>query len=260
MDKILEMRRQRAKLIEDARDILDKAEQEKRSLTAEEEQQYDRIMADVDELAKKIQREERMLELEKELDSSLNQVKRMDPKEEPGEKRNRNLRATAEYRDAFWTALTRGRNALTAEQFDLLMDREVRALVIGTDTAGGYLVPDEFERMLVQKLEAENVMRSLATVISTSSGTREIPVEADYGMAAWLAESAPYQESDIEFGQVILGAHKLGTIIKISEELLNDSAFDMSTYIASAFARRMGRAEEAAFVNGDGTGKPTGVV
>src|SRR5690606_27229303 len=148
----------------------------------------------------------------------------------------------------------------TAEQVDLLMDRELRALVIGTDTAGGYLVPEEIERTLIQKLEDNNVMRGLATVISTSSGVREIPVEADYGTAQWLGENAPYQESDAEFSQVILGAHKLGTIIKISEELLNDSAFNMDAYVASAFARRMGRAEEAAFVNGDGNGKPTGVV
>ena len=76
----------------------------------------------------------------------------------------------------------------------------------------------------------------------------------------WTDEGSEYTESDDEFGTVSLGAHKLSTIIKVSEELLNDSAFNLETYISSEFARRMGAAEELAFINGNGTGKPTGVL
>lgn len=261
MDKILEMRRKRAKLVEEARAILDKAEEEKRSLTAEEEQQYERIMADVDELAKKIQREERMQALEKEMNEFADKGLRMNPNEGPEEKREKgNLRATAEYRNAFWQAIKFGKNALDANQVRLLFDPEVRTLVIGDEAAGGYLVPDEFERTLIQKLEEENIMRGLATVITTASGTREIPVEADYGQAYWLGENEQYRESDASFGRVVLGAHKLGTIVKVSEELMYDSAFNMAAYVSSAFARRMGRAEEEAFIVGDGSGKPKGLV
>jgi HK97 family phage major capsid protein len=250
------MRAKRATLVNQARELLDRAENEKRSLTAEEEQQYDRIMNDVDKLAKEIEREEKLSGLENELSKVAQPANRPVPeKQEPADPR-----ATKAYRNAFWKALTFGQNALTSDEVSLLMDKTVRNMAIGTDANGGYLVPDEFERTLVKKLEDMNVIRRLATVIQTSSGTREIPVEADYGTATWLGENAAYTESDATFGQVTLSAYKLGTIIKVSEELLNDSAFNIDAYVADAFARRFSRAEEAAFVNGDGSGKPTGLV
>lgn len=60
--------------------------------------------------------------------------------------------------------------------------------------------------------------------------------------------------------QGMLSAYKLGTMIKISNELLNDSAFDLATYIARRFGVRMGNAEERAFITGDGVGKPLGLL
>jgi HK97 family phage major capsid protein len=257
---ILEMKQKRAALVKQAREILDRADAEKRGLTAEETQTYDRIMAEVDALGVEIEREERLQALEARLSQVDQPVAAR--RDQPGVGRDvrLNLRAMPEYREAFWQALRAGHNSLTADQVRLLMDPEVRALAVGTDAAGGYLVPDEFERTLIQKLTEQNVMRSLATVITTGSGSREIPVEESYGSATWLGEGAAFTESDSSFSQVVLGAHKLGTIIKVSEELLNDSAFDIEAYVASAFARRFARAEEAAFVNGDGVGKPLGVV
>ena len=134
------------------------------------------------------------------------------------------------------------------------------ALQIGTDSEGGFLVPDEYERTLVDTLQEENIFRRLAHVISTESGDRKIPVVASKGTASWIDEEAAYPESDDSFGQVSIGAHKLATMIKISEELLNDSVFDMPSYIAREFARRIGAAEEEAFFTGDGTGKPLGIL
>ena len=134
------------------------------------------------------------------------------------------------------------------------------ALQIGTDSEGGYLVPDEYDRTLVETLQEENIFRRLAHVISTESDDRKIPVVASKGTASWIDEEAAYPESDDSFGQVSIGAHKLATMIKISEELLNDSVFDMPSYIAREFARRIGAAEEEAFFTGDGTGKPLGVL
>ena len=104
----------------------------------------------------------------------------------------------------------------------------------------------------------ENIFRRLAHVIQTSSGERKIPVVASKGSANWIDEEGPYVESDDAFGQVTIGAHKLGTTIKISEELLNDSVFPLESYIAREFARRIGAREEEAFFTGDGNGKPLG--
>jgi HK97 family phage major capsid protein len=103
------------------------------------------------------------------------------------------------------------------------------------------------------------LFRSLAKIISTSSGDRKIPVVATKGTASWVDEEAPIPESDDSFGLVSIGAYKLATMIKVSEELLNDSVFNLESYIAKEFARRIGAKEEEAFFIGDGTGKPTGI-
>lgn len=134
------------------------------------------------------------------------------------------------------------------------------ALQVGTDSEGGYLVPDEFERQLIEGLESENIFRRIAKVIQTSSGERKIPVVASKGDASWMDEEGSYVESDLSFNQVLLGAHKLGTLVKVSEELLNDSAFNLPSYIAREFARRLGSKEEEAFLVGDGVGKPLGLL
>lgn len=134
------------------------------------------------------------------------------------------------------------------------------ALQVGTDSEGGYLVPDEFERTLVEALEEQNIFRVLAHVIQTSSGDRKIPVVASKGTASWVDEEGAIPESDDSFGQVSIGAYKLGTMIKVSEELLNDSVFDLESYISREFARRIGNKEEEAFFTGDGKGKPLGVL
>lgn len=258
MKTILDMREQRAKLVNQARDLVNRAEEEKRDFNAEDQQQYDRIMNDIDDLKNKIDREEKLAGLENEMSQPIDTI----TKPEPGAQQNDQKigRASDDYVNAFWKAFRNGKEALNHEEVSMLMDPQIRNLAVGTDANGGYLVPDEFERQIIQELEEQNIMRQLATVIQTSSGSREIPVESDYGTANWMSENEAYTESDATFSQEILGAHKAGTIIKVSEELLNDSAFDIDAYVRSAFARRFGNLEEAAFVNGTGTGQPTGLV
>lgn len=134
------------------------------------------------------------------------------------------------------------------------------ALQIGTDSEGGFLCPDEYEHTLVQALTEENQLRSLCTIIRTESGDRKIPIVASHGTASWVEEEGQIPESDDAFGQISIGAHKVATMIKVSDELLQDSVFDVESYIASEFARRIGAAEEDAFINGNGTAKPTGLL
>ena len=115
------------------------------------------------------------------------------------------------------------------------------------------------ERTLIQALEEENIFRQLARVITTSSGDKKIPVVASKGTASWVEEEGVIPESDDAFGQVSIGVYKLATVLKISEELINDSVFNLEQYIAKEFARRIGAKEEEAFFVGDGSGKPTGI-
>ncbi len=158
-------------------------------------------------------------------------------------------RSSETYRNAFWSAL---RNKMTPSVQN--------ALQIGEDAEGGFLVPDEYETRLVQALEEANVMRKLCHVISTSHGDRKIPVVAGHGSAAWMDEAGGFDESDESFTQVSLSAYKLGTLLKISDELLHDAFFDLESYVESEFARRIGAAEEEAFLSGSGTSKPTGLL
>jgi HK97 family phage major capsid protein len=144
------------------------------------------------------------------------------------------------------------------------VSREVlAALNITTPSAGGYAVPTEFDRSIVEKLVNVNVMRQLADIITTA-GDRKIMVENAIGSADWTAEAATATNDsgsdDDSFSQVSLSAYKLTRIVKVSEELLEDAFFDVQGYLARKFANAFGIAEEAAFVNGAGSTKPTGVV
>ena len=248
MNKILELREKRAKTWDAAKAFLDTKRGSDGLLSAEDVAAYEKMEADVVNLGKEIDRLERQAALDAELNKPVNTPITGKPAAVSAEEKTG--RASAEYRKSFWNAM-RAKN--------LSMD-VAGALQVGTDSEGGYLVPDEFERTLIEALEEENILRSLAHVIQTSSGDRKIPVVATKGTASWVDEEGAIPESGDSFGQVTIGAYKLGTMIKVSEELLSDSVFDLEAYISREFARRIGSKEEEAFFTGDGTGKPLGVL
>lgn len=248
MNKILELREKRAKAWEAAKNFLDSKRGADGLLSAEDVSTYDKMEADVVNLGKEIDRLERQAALDAELSKPVNTPLTSKPAAMTGEEKAG--RASTEYRRSFWNVM---RSKMPSHEI-------MNALQVGTDSEGGYLVPDEFERTLVEALEEQNIFRTLAHVIQTSSGDRKIPVVASKGTASWVDEEGAIPESDDAFSQVSIGAYKLGTMIKVSEELLNDSVFDLEAYISREFARRIGNKEEEAFFTGDGTGKPLGVL
>ncbi|PFA66855.1 phage major capsid protein [Bacillus sp. AFS015802] len=168
---------------------------------------------------------------------------------------------TKEYRQAFWNQIKSGGSIATdPKEYQLLNQPEVRSLSTATNQAGGYLVPAYWENTLVQKLKEANVMRQLATVLPMKAGDRKIPIVTDYGQAAWLDEGQAYPESDVAFDQILLGGYKIGRIIQMSEELMHDSVIDLDTVVADAFVKSFSDLEEEAFIQGDGTDRPTGVL
>lgn len=245
---ILELREKRAKAWEAAKAFLDSHRTDKGVLSAEDDAAYSRMEQEITDLGKEISRMERLEALDAQMKEPVNQP--LTGKPMSSRVIERTGRATDEYRTSFWDMM-RSKAPLPPV---------VNALQEGTDSEGGYLVPDEYERTLVEALEEENVFRQLAKVIRTSSGDRKIPVVATKGTASWIDEEGAYTESDDSFGQVSIGAYKVGTMIKVSEELLNDSVFDLESYIAKEFARRIGAKEEEAFFTGDGSGKPLGIL
>ena len=129
----------------------------------------------------------------------------------------------------------------------------------GSDNEGGYLVPDKFERRIVQAMKEKNVMRRLGTVIQTEH-TLRIPVAKGIGPADWVPEEGVIPVTEGEFDEVKIEAHKVATSIRVSDELLEDSTFDLEGFLVSQFADRIARAEEAAFLYGDGKAKPLGLI
>lgn len=246
MNQILELREKRAKAWDAAKAFLDTKRGTDGLISAEDSATYEKMEADVVSLGKEIDR----LERQSALDAELAKPTAAPITEKPAHKAKKETgRTSDEYKLSFW-------NAMRSKGISYEIQN---ALQIGTDSEGGYLVPDEFERTLIEALEEQNLFRQYAKVINTSSGDRKIPVVASKGSASWVDEEGVIPESDDAFGQVSIGAYKLATMMKVSEELLNDNVFNLESYIATEFARRIGVKEEESFFIGDGIGKPIGI-
>lgn len=247
MSKIVDLKERRGAIVKEMRSLLDLASDEKRDLNADEQSKYDAMEKDVDRIGNQINEMERL----DRLDDELSQQR--DSNYSPGlnTEENKTGRSGKEYRNSFFDGYARrGKNGMDARHYN--------ALEAGTDSEGGYIVPEEFETQVVRLLDLGNPIRAAANVIRTGSD-RNVPIETDDGSFAFIAEEGSYTEDDPAFGRVILGAHKAGGIIKVSEELLQDSFFDLSAYMMDLAARRFNNLEDDSYGNGNGSGKPTGL-
>ena len=246
MAKINELREKRAKIWEQAKAFLDSHRNETGILSAEDTAAYEKMEKDIVDLGHEIERQQRADELEREL--NLPTSTPLVSKPDNANRESKTGTASEKYNKAFWNQM---RNRSTQEVRNILSE--------GVDSEGGFLVPETFENTLVQALDEELVIRQLAHTFTTASNAHKIPVVATRGKAMWTEENAAITDSDTSFGQKTIGAHKLCALIKVSEELLNDTAFDLEGYFNQEFARRIGEAEEEAFVIGDGSAKPYGI-
>lgn len=247
MTQIMDLMERRAKAWDAAKKFLDTHSDNGGNVSEEDAATYDKMEKEVTDLTHDIERLQRQEQIEKMMSQPTSSPLTGKPGAADHEDEKKGTRSKA-YKNAFWDSI-RKRNWYDVKN----------VLEIGTDANGGYLVPDEYEKQLIEALTDENFFRTLAHVIQTQSGTHTIPVVASHGTAAWMDENGLYPESDDTFDQITLDAYKLGTAIKVSEELLNDSVFDLESYISTEFARRIGAAEEEAFLVGDGSKKPEGV-
>ena len=243
MLRINELRENRAKAWEAAKNFLDTHQTENGTLSAADAEQYDRMEAEVISLGSEIARLERREALDAEMAKPVGSPLINHPGMSSDVKAGR---ASDEYKKAMLTALRTNFRTVS----NVLME--------GTDASGGYLVPTEYDTRLVEALEQENVIRSLATVIQTS-GERKINVAASKPAASWVEENGELVFGDAAFDQVILDAYKLSVAVKVSEELLGDNAYDLESFLINAFGQAIANAEEEAFLTGDGSSKPTGI-
>ena len=242
---ILELREKRNKAWEAAKAFLESHRTEKGILTAEDDATYTQMEQEINDLGKEIARLERQEALEAELNRPVNQPLTTKPGSGRGEE-PKTGRASDEYRKAMLDA------------FRSNFKRVSNVLQEGVDADGGYLVPEEYDRRLIDTLSEENIMRRLATIITTS-GEHKINIAATKPAASWIEEGGALTFGDATFSQILLDAHKLHVAIKVTEELLYDNAFNLEGYILDQFGKALGNAEEDAFLNGDGTGKPLGL-
>ena len=242
---ILELREKRNKAWEAAKAFLESHRTEKGTLTAEDDATYTQMEQEINDLGKEIARLERQEALEAELNRPVNQPLTTKPGSGRGEE-PKTGRASDEYRKAMLDA------------FRSNFKRVSNVLQEGVDADGGYLVPEEYDRRLIDTLSEENIMRRLATIITTS-GEHTINIAATKPAASWIEEGGALTFGDATFSQILLDAHKLHVAIKVTEELLYDNAFNLEGYILDQFGKALGNAEEDAFLNGDGTGKPLGL-
>ena len=240
---IIELREKRAKAWEATKAFLESHRTEKGTLTAEDDTTYNRMMDDIDGLGKEIQRMERQEAMDKQMANPVTTPITGKPGQGIDTKTGR---ASDDYHKAWLDAV---RSKFT---------RVSNVLQEGVDADGGYLVPDEWDSRLIDKLNEENIFRSLATKITTS-GEHKINIAATKPAAAWIEEGGALSFGTATFSQILLDAHKLHVAIKITEELLYDNAYNLEGYLLDQFGKALGNAEEDAFLNGDGTGKPVGI-
>lgn len=123
----------------------------------------------------------------------------------------------------------------------------------------GYLLPQHLETKLVNAMNTVSVLRPLCTEVTTA-GDSALPIVNGHGKAAWVPEGHPIPLVKDAFDRVNLDSHKLAAIVRVTSELLKDSAIDIEEYLAGTFADRLTVSEEEAFLAGDGVDKPLGLI
>lgn len=240
---IMQMIEKRNMAIETARAFAAAHKNENGVLNDTDYAEYEQMEKEIQDISREISRMQREDAMEQELNKPMNTPLTSKPfKGEIGS----TGRSSEEYRKAMLGAL----RSNFADVSNVLRE--------GSDADGGYLVPEEYDKRIIDVLNGENIMRTLGTKIKTS-GDHKINVAATKPAASWIDEGEPLVWGDATFDQILLDAHKLHVAIKVTEELLYDNSFGLENYIITQFGKALANAEEDAFLNGNGRGRPTGI-
>jgi HK97 family phage major capsid protein len=263
-DDIRRLTEQRKSIHAQMLQLSEAAEKENRNLSGEENEQFEKMAVEFEELDAREKRAIQLFGQDRDVEKAIGTPieKRlgdtgdapMTYKEYQEQRHGARKEDAPEYRNAIYHYMS------TQNTADLDVE-EQRALSKGTTTAGGFLVPTNMADAVIRSERDMGAISMLANEIVTDSGeTLNLPANTVHGTAAWTAESIAYTPSDETFAQVALGAHKSTTKIIVSEELLEDSSFDLEAFLAREFGERLGVLQNTAFVLGDGSGKPTGIL
>ena len=240
---IIELREKRNKAWEAAKAFVETKRDKDGLLSAEDAASYAEMEQKIKDYGAEIERMEQMAAMDAQLSKPTSTPLTGKPMNGGKPKSGR---ASDEYRAAMLNALRTNFRQVS----DVLSE--------GVDANGGYLVPEEYDSRLINTLTEENIMRKLGHTITTS-GEHKINIAATKPAAAWIDEGGALSFGDATFAQINLDAHKQHVAVKVTEELLYDNAFGLESYIIEQFGKALSNAEEDAFLNGDGVGKPLGI-
>lgn len=240
-------------------EVTQRAEAEKRDMTAEERRQWDAWEAELDEASSDIQRFERQIRQGgRDTDPS-----RGAPSGEPAD-----VDPDKRHAEAFSAFLRSGMSGITAEQRQILAglrgdaDPALRAAAAGIDPSGGYMVPEGFRNTMIETMKDFGGLASLVTVITTDSGEKlPWPTNDDTANEGEIiGENVQVSEQDFTFG-----ARELQSFIFSSKAtrlpftLLQDSGFNLDTWVPRKHGERIGRRAARAWTQGTGIGQPQGI-
>lgn len=251
------LREQRAALIQDARALHDSVA-DGQSVSDEINAKFDEMMAGADRLKADIDRVERLESEEAHLNARIERRAGRESVSED-EVRERSALETS----AFSAYLRNGLGGMNDEMRAVASQRYQNALGTSPDTAGGYTVPEGFYGQLQSALLAFGGMTSVAMMIDTATGNAlPIPTDNDTSnKGAILGDNTQVGTQDVTFGAVTLNAYTYTSkLVLVSNQLLQDSAFNLESFLAMKLGDRLGRITNDHFTTGDGASKPKGAV
>ena len=141
------------------------------------------------------------------------------------------------------------------------LELEGKALSTAVNSDGGYLVDPQTSESVQSVLNATASIRAIATVVNVEATSYDVLVDHTDVGAGWASETGSVTETDIpQIDRISIALHELSALPKASQRLLDDSAFDIEAWLAGRIADKFARSEADAFINGDGSDKPTGLL
>ena len=138
---------------------------------------------------------------------------------------------------------------------------ESKALSTTVNSDGGYLVDPQTAETVKSVLQSTASIRAVASVVTVEASSFDVLIDHSDTGAGWATETDPTAESSTPaIDRITIALHELSALPKASQRLLDDSAFDIESWLAGRIADKFSRAEAAAFVSGDGVDKPRGLL
>ncbi|UXX81635.1 phage major capsid protein [Roseovarius pelagicus] len=144
---------------------------------------------------------------------------------------------------------------------DGLRGLELEGKALGTSVAadGGYLVDPQTAQTIKSTLSSTASIRAIANVVAVEATSYDVLIDHTDVGHGWATEAAATAETGTpSIDRITIPLHELSALPKASQRLLDDSAFDIETWLAGRIADKFARAEAAAFISGDGVDKPKG--